>query len=305
MAKKRLSDSEKKILREMLEEEELILDKIVKPKKQKKKKKDEELIKGLIGEAKKDYSDEDQKFVEGLLGKLPEKRPEKKVQKPIRTDFMKIEHQSDKRHKQDLQKAFDNYPRIHRKRVIKVTLITLLLAIAATIYIIDSGFFHLERVAGPRTVMVNKTVEYQEVVTEEVEQDISNSEYLSRKYNNKYIEVWGFLKHDTIDLNGADLHVYSVVDDEGEEIVLTQLDKLHKTFFNDYDTSPEIYEVGGIMSYIGTHGQLKVETIKKSERPTVSVEKTVTKTRVEQVEETVEGEDSLRAKFLSLFVHNT
>ena len=136
--KKGASKKEKRIIRELLEEEELLLDELIPKKKTKKhKKKDVSFFKGLASEAEKEYTDDDQKFVERLLTRIPAPKKKRLTQKQINDDL--IDKGIDRTHKQALQKAFDKYPRVHRLRILKFIVLTILAGIIFSYLLVNTS----------------------------------------------------------------------------------------------------------------------------------------------------------------------
>jgi hypothetical protein len=129
MAKKEVSKREKRILKELLEQEELLL-KADKPKKPLKSK---EILSHLMDEAKKDYTQSDEAAVNKLLSCAPkEKKPE--------SEYAKHERASEMHHKIELEKALEHYPRVHFMRVIKMAVIVFVLACAVLFFLARSGY---------------------------------------------------------------------------------------------------------------------------------------------------------------------
>ena len=142
MQKKRSID--KKLVREMLEEEELLIDTPKggkTPKLKKASPKKEEIMRHLMKEAAKEYSDEDEKHVQQLLTRVPQAPKEE-------PEFVKQERASDLYHRLELMQALEDYPRVHRLRLLKVLIVTLILA-TVTLYILYRiGLFDSDGMTG-------------------------------------------------------------------------------------------------------------------------------------------------------------
>lgn len=129
MAKKEASKREKRIIKELLDQEELLL-KADKPKKPLKKK---EILAHLMDEAKKDYTQSDEVAVNKLLSRAPkEKKPE--------SEYSKHERAAEMHHKIELEKALEHYPRVHFMRIIKMAVLVFVLACAILFFLARSGY---------------------------------------------------------------------------------------------------------------------------------------------------------------------
>jgi hypothetical protein len=130
MGRKEASKTEKRILKELLEQEELLL-KADRPKK--KPLKNKEILAHLMDEAKKDYTQSDEATVNKLLSRTPkEKKPE--------SEYAKHERAAEMHHKIELEKALEHYPRVHFMRIIKMAVVVFVIVCAILFFLARSGY---------------------------------------------------------------------------------------------------------------------------------------------------------------------
>jgi hypothetical protein len=230
-------DKEKALLKDILEEEELLLD-------NKSGKKSQRIVPPkTIPPAPKNLLEERVQNVE--------KRPPKK--RTLReSDILPYRSKDNDSHIEDLQNVFDNYPRVHRNRLIKISVLVVCV-IAITLFVASQIDF--EQV---------ENIEKANVIVVPVREDVS---YRSIHNMSGTTRILGFLKYSTVRMGSSTLHVFSAVDDFGSEITLTGIDNRDAMKFIPGNTTQQLYEIEGTMS-VGRRGpELKVSSIKPGTRP--------------------------------------
>lgn len=151
----------------------------------------------------------------------------------------------------------------------KENLIILWIAILIIVIVIGGYIFsqqyiiHQEQaVRVPEIILINKTV------TTKVYDPISIKEYIEnrKKYENKKIEIEGYLQH-TVERRmyiGEDY--YYIVDDEKNNITLTNITEELKQYFVKKAITTTPYKVTGVYNAIYLGQELHVTNIQESQR---------------------------------------
>jgi len=270
MAKKRLAAREKKLIRELLEEEELLLDEFI-PAKQKiekkpvTKKEEAELLSQLLGEAEKEYTDDDRQFVSNLLTRMPERKIEPREQEPTRNldeELLHL-HSTDDSHTQALAKALSSYPRVHRYQLIKLTLLLLAIMIVLAYIVTSTDLFELQHATG--VVVQNSTLYVDRTVPKELHiEDILGN---PANYEADQITATGYIKHILIEDRGAYRHRYYLVDDFGEELALSSVSDRSRALFPENGVSAGLYNITGKLREAAGDVELRVSFITSTTRP--------------------------------------
>jgi len=306
MSKKGMSKREKRLLRDLLEEEELLIDEIAQKKtvqkKKRKKKKEEELITGLLGEAKKDYTEKDQKVVEALLTRMPVKSQNKRESSQQDEDLLRIGRGGDNKHKEALQHALDRYPTVHRMRIIRFLVLLILALLVFLFFAMRTGFLDIDEVPkmkntavgdGVRTIFINKTI--YENRTHIIIENISLQPFIDdiNNYDDIETSMVGYLVHRTERKKDLVFHKYYIVDDYGEGLLLTRVDDRYLQLFGDGRSTDKVYNVTGTLRYITGRLEFKVTTITTAEKPATIkreiIERTITVEETVPVEKPAEG----------------
>ena len=163
----------------------------------------------------------------------------------------------------------------HNDKLVLAAVIIIIAAIAGSLVIMN--FLPSK----PGTVYVPKKVTRTETITVTVPLNLSFDEYLdnSINYEDELIFVTGFLRKDIKwGKGGGDLgtYTYSLVDDFGEELNLTELTASQKSMFPQEGESTGLYKVSGMVRLIYKGFDLEVLDIVQVERPTTQVQRTVT-----------------------------
>lgn len=107
-----------------------------------------------------------------------------------------------------------------------------------------------------------------------IELDVSFDEYLDNiaNYDNKRVAVTGFLKNTIVesDLIGI-MYVNSVIDDFGNEIILSKLTSAQNAMFQKGLTSEILFNVTGYLRSKQEGVYLEVISIKSTARPTIEI----------------------------------
>ena len=160
-------------------------------------------------------------------------------------------------------------------RLVVASIIVIVAAVSISL-VIMSFFFQSQLPAAYVPQKVTRT----ETVTVEVPVNLSFEEYLDNSidYGDEEVTVIGFLKNDLRMASGGGvmgIHIYSVVDDYGNEINLTELSVKDKTMFVQRDMTLDLYEVRGKIKLKFREFDLEVTDIQPIERPTTQVVNTV------------------------------
>jgi len=299
MAKKRgISDKEKQIIRDLLEEEELLLDefipnKKIRPKKTKPTKKEKELIVQLIGESKKKYSKQDQKAVEQLLTRMPEPKPPKKESQQLDEDLLQISRPGDSIHNNELDRVFDRYPRIHRARTIRLVILTICTGIIFAFLAINSGFFNMDGNLVNKTMIINKTV---------LEKSLKNFSFAviiddASRLNEQMISLSGRLRDDVSNDGHVIRHDFRIIDDYSTSIKLTRIGKEYLQYFERNKTTSGFFNV--TCRFRSAPMECRVDKIIQIQRPVIS------RLKYLSVEETVQikqpQENRIQAFFANIY----
>jgi hypothetical protein len=211
--------------------------------------------------------------VKELLEDKVEKQFIPGMAKPVRDEPVTIEQheimpyrsKEDPSHAEALQEALDNYPRVHRRRLIRFSVILLIvgLVLIFTVFktdLIETGYnMTLNRDHAPPIV--------QNVSTKVVEEKISFS-VLSGTTGP--VTVTGFLKYSVVQVPNVkvSMHIFSIVDDYGNEIRLYKLTTQQQRLFSLGNTTTSLYEVSGTLGRSNGVLELKVDSIKLGHRST-------------------------------------
>lgn len=276
MSKKKGSlDREKELLREILEEEEIIVRKS-KKKKRKKSKKKENILQGLLGEASKEFSTEDEEAVKKLLTRMPiVKKKEREIQE-MDEDFLRIGRSGDASHKRDLESAFNRYHKVHFMRMLKVAIV--LLIIFAVIFFLakQDEWISIEKEKPERF----KIERYNETVINTNNHDIDYSSYYSGAVEDELTTILGFLTYTlTSEPSGVTRHTYYAEDDHGNLIQLAEITGAQKRLFVKNGTTEKIYNITGSFGWSLHRMEFRVRSMREIERPASKTKRVIERER--------------------------
>ncbi len=229
-------------------------------------------------------------FQEKTKEPVPELYKEKSMaelapaQKKLHPEPFRFFEQDDVSHKWELEKAMYNYPKVHKRRVLKLTLITLLLAVLFAFILLKSGFFEPDAMHNIpqtsneptllyKTILINRTINESKPINISFDRDLERRGYMEGD-----ISLIGFLRYDLQRIPGAGIsrHVYSIVDDYNMSIVLSDLNDQQEQLFTREETTTALFNVSGTMRTVNNQLQLRVESISHAERPAETVSRIVT-----------------------------
>lgn len=256
-----------------------------KPKKKKKSRDDEALIDSLLNTSKKSDLELDDDINENLSDELNSKTKEDNIidieEVPIPKSDKKINEnifglqERNVIHKRQLESAFYNYRKVHRHRVIKLSIMTILFAAIFVFIILESGFFETpELVIANESIVVDIPEPIEEVRTVEISQNISFDLAAIRK--DQFANVTGFLKHELVQIQeGISKFSFSVQDDYANQIHLIKISDSQADYFIKEGITTDLFNVLGQYSRGGDTSEIKVESIIPTKRPVITKNITV------------------------------
>ncbi len=263
----------------------------------------EDVLKGLLREQNRNF-DPDDGYIriapwkkpdkksddEGMISRLlsgrnddglPIPRKQRKPKKHLDRDIMRAGGGPDSNHKSELDSVFIKYPSVHRRRVIKLVILTILLVLVVILVFdkyslldVSSGKDSIISPVGDRALSGNSN--HDESVSRTIPQNISFKGF-GMDNDSSVVSVIGFLKFELVKMGDNSLYnnVYSIVDDYGDEIILRNLDSSQKMLFHKGTITRSLFKVTGIFIYSEHGSEMKVEDISETKRPTRVVNKTV------------------------------
>jgi len=258
-------------------------------------KKRENLQRQLIKEPKlKKVKTNDEDLIHKLFNDednipLPRPKTDSRPDSPVEKDFLRLGRSSDAVHKKELQNAFDRYPKIHRHKIIKSLIYTIILAICFVLIITNTELFDLEKMYNPEPILIpmiiNETEIYEVVTNKTVFQNISFDEINTLNFNEEH-SILGYLKYELVEVRDLNIykHEYYIVDDLGNEIKLLKITDQFKQIFIQGNITDNVYLVTGNLENGFNNIELKVNIINLASRPSIQVEKIVIKERIIQKE---------------------
>ncbi len=221
--------------------------------------------------------DEERKISRLLTGSPEDDHPvqnKKRSRKPAHVeDPLRSAGGPDSSHKTELEKAFIDYPAVHRRRVFKMLMLAVVLLViiilVADKYSILGIRNGMESITSPVSDKAARHVQDTRYVNRTTAQNISY-ENLGRSNDSKVVSITGFLRFDLVRVNDNGLYnnVYTIVDDFGDQIRLTGLSSSQKLLFHKGVMSRSLFRVTGVYSYSGRNGEIKVQDVSEAERPT-------------------------------------
>jgi hypothetical protein len=183
-------------------------------------------------------------------------------------EIMPYRSKEDPSHAEELQNAFDNYPKVHRKRIFRISLIILIIGLALIFFLfktdlIETGY----NMTRDRITWVPST---QNITPPVVEEKISFSVLAGTTGR---VTVTGFLKYSVVKVPDVQvsMHIFSLVDDYGNEIRLSKLTNQQQQLFVLGQESTQLYEVTGTLSKSDGALEVKVDSLKPGSRPIKAV----------------------------------
>jgi hypothetical protein len=220
---------------------------------------------------------------------LPRPKENSKPDSPVDKDFLRLGRSSDILHKKELQNAFERYPKIHRNKIIKSIIYTILLAVCFVLIITNTELFDLKKVYEPTEklipMIINETEIYEVSVNKTINQNITFDNFSTMDYD-KEISILGYLKYELVEVKDLNIykHEYYIVDDVGKEIELLKIIDQYKQNFIQDNITRGVYLVTGKIESGFQNPELKVQSIKPAQKPTIQIEETIVKERIVQKE---------------------